>query len=115
MAALTSKDIRPDFRYIVLSGRMDIQGTEAVEEQVKGLISGSNMTIIINVAEVTFLASIGIRMLIASGKALKKNGGRIALVVGQNASVIKTVKATCGDAIFPLCETYEQAEAAVSA
>ena len=58
---------------------------------------------------------LGIRLLIASGKALKKNGGRIAIVVGENAAVIKTVKMTCGDAVFPLCKTREQAQALLRA
>jgi anti-anti-sigma factor len=112
MANLTYKDIAPDFRHVTLSGRMDIQGTEAVELQLTTLIAQAQR-IVIDMADITFLASIGIRLLIASGKALKQKGGRIALVVGENAAVIKTIKTTCGDLILPMHKTFEQAEASI--
>ena len=115
MPQVLHKDLSDNFRCIALSGYMDMKGTEAVEKEVTELISGQNMSIIIDLSDVSFLASVGIRLLIASGKTLKKNGGRIAMVVGKNAAVIKTVKLTCGDAVFPLCETQEQAQAVLRA
>lgn len=115
MPQLSHKDLSDNVRYIALSGYMDMKGTEAVEKSVTDLIAGNNRKVIIDLSDVTFLASVGIRLLIASGKQLKKNGGSIAMVVGQNAAVIKTVKATCGDAVFPLCETQDKALAALNA
>ena len=70
--------------------------------------------IIVDLSGVTFLSSVGIRALVANGKSLKTNGGKMVLVVGENAAVSKTLKTTCTDALLPMFNNLDSAQAALS-
>lgn len=113
MAIVSSKDISPALRLITISERLDLQGTEKIEQSFLALTKTGQQNVVVDVSDVTFLSSVGIRMLIASSKALKETGGRMALVVGHNAAATKTLKMTCVDAILPMFEKFAEAEAAL--
>lgn len=113
MAIISCKDLNSAFRVISISERLDLQGTEKVEQSFLALTRTGKQNILVDLSDVTFLSSVGIRMLIAGGKALKGTGGRMVLVVGVNAAVIKTLKMTCVDAILPMFEKFEAAEASL--
>lgn len=113
MAIITCKDVSNALRVIGVSERLDLQGTEKVEQSFLAMTRTGKQNIVVDLSDVTFLSSVGIRMLIASGKALAETGGRMVLVVGVNAAVIKTLKMTCVDAILPMFETFAEAEAAL--
>ena len=113
MAIITCKDVSNALRVITVSERLDLQGTEKVEQSFLAMTRTGKQNIVVNLSEVTFLSSVGIRMLIASGKALKETGGRMVLVVGVNAAAIKTLKMTCVDAILPMFEKFDAAEASL--
>lgn len=111
MAIISSKDVSNALRLVTVSERLDLPGTEKIEPSFLALTKTGKQNIVVDLSDVTFLSSVGIRMLIASGKALKETGGRMLLVVGVNAAVIKTLKMTCVDAILPMFETFAAAEA----
>lgn len=113
MAIVSSKDINAALRLVTVAERLDLQGTEKVEQSFLSLTRAGPQNIVVDISEVTFLSSVGIRMLIAGGKGLKATGGRMALVVGHNAAAIKTLKMTCVDAILPMFEQFAEAEAAL--
>ena len=113
MAIVSSKDISPALRLVTISERLDLQGTEKIEQSFLALTRTGQQNVVVDVADVPFLSSVGIRMLIASSKALKETGGRMALVVGHNTSAIKTLKMTCVDSILPMFEKFAEAEAAL--
>ena len=110
MATIICKDINDDFRLITLSGRLDVHGTEAIEKEFAALAQAGKRNIAADLGTVTFLSSVGIRMLIASAKALKEQGGRMVLIVGANDFAIKTLKSVCADSIMPMFEQFAQAE-----
>ena len=113
MAIVSSKDISTGLRLITISERLDLPGTEKIEQSFLALTRTGQQNVVVDIAEVAFLSSVGIRMLIASSKALIETGGRMALVVGHNAAAIKTLKMTCVDAILPMFEKFAEAEAAL--
>ncbi len=113
MASISCKDLSDKLRVITLVDRMDVQGTEKVEGKL-GELSQGNRNVIVDLKEVTFLSSVGIRALVANGKVLKAAGGKMVLVVGENAAVMKTLKTTVTDALLPLFIKHEDAMAALS-
>lgn len=113
MATITHKDLDSDIRAIVIAERLDIHGTEQVEQSFATLVGAAKNGVAVDISGVTFLSSVGIRMFIANAKKLKEAGGRMALVVGFNAAAIKTLKVTCVDAILPMFEELDEAEAAL--
>jgi anti-anti-sigma factor len=71
--------------HLALSGRLDLAGTQAIEAQFTALTAGAKKTAIIDLREVTFLASLGMRMLVSSARALLKSSARLVLLAPQPA------------------------------
>ena len=76
---------------IVMVGRLDIPGAEVVALPLATL-SGSKNELIIDMAGVTFIASIGLRHLLAAAKVVQRRGGRLLLLnpAAAVAEVIRT-------------------------
>ncbi len=107
---ITYEDIKPGLRRIKLTGRLDIRGTDMIAERFSELVTESRRNIVVDFTGVVFLASIGIRALISNAKALHKLGGRMALVVGDNTSVAKTLAATGIDVLLQMHTSMDAAE-----
>lgn len=112
MASISCKDVSDKLRVITLVDRMDVQGTEKIEAKLGELAEG-NRNIVVDLREVTFLSSVGIRALVANGKKLKTAGGKMVVVVGVNAAVMKTLKTTVTDALLPVFVKQEDAIASL--
>ena len=113
MANISSKDLSEQLRLITLSERMDIQGTEKIELTLTALVRGWP-NVVVDLTEVTFLSSMGIRALIVNAKALKNSGGKLVLVLGDNAAAERTLKVTCADALMPMFKTFDEAAASLA-
>ena len=72
MAIVSSKDISPALRLVTISERLDLQSTEKIEQSFLALTRTGQQNVVVDLADVPFLSSVGIRMLIASSKALKE-------------------------------------------
>lgn len=64
---------------VTMVGRLDIAGAEVVALPLATL-SGSKNTVFVDMAGVTFVASIGLRHLVAAAKAVARRGGRLVLL-----------------------------------
>jgi anti-anti-sigma factor len=73
-----------------LTGRLDIVGAESIDLPLATL-SGSKDGILIDMAGVTFIASIGLRHLVSASKAVQRRGGRLALL-NPSAAVAEVIK-----------------------
>ena len=76
---------------IALTGKLDIQGADAVSIPLATL-SGAKQNVVIDMSGVTFIASIGIRHLVSATKALSRRGGRLVLLnlTGPVLEVLET-------------------------
>jgi stage II sporulation protein AA (anti-sigma F factor antagonist) len=74
---------------VVLAGRLDIVGADAVALPLATL-SGAKNAIVIDMAGVTFIASIGLRHLVSAAKALSRRGGSLKLV-NANPVVVEVI------------------------
>ena len=57
-------------RMIKLIGKLDIHGTGEIETKFSGYCSGEKPLVVVDLSEVDFLASIGIRLLILNAKSI---------------------------------------------
>jgi anti-sigma B factor antagonist len=64
---------------VVLAGKLDISGAEKIALPLATL-AGGKRGVLLDMTGVTFLASIGIRHLVAASKALARRGGRLVLL-----------------------------------
>ncbi|MCP9838494.1 STAS domain-containing protein [Cyanobium sp. N.Huapi 1H5] len=97
-------------RKVVLSGRLDMLGVEEIALKLTSLTAIKPLPVILDLREVSFLASIGIRSIISSARALDQKGGRMVILLGENALVKATLESTGIDDIIPMVSDPEQAE-----
>jgi len=112
---INHEDINENLRRISISGRLDIAGTEAIATQFAALAAAAKRRVIVDLSAVSFLASIGIRSLIANAKALQTRGGKMVLLVRDNPSVTMTLEITGIDALIPMFADAALAEQAATA
>jgi anti-sigma B factor antagonist len=65
---------------INLAGRMDSAGVQGIDLQFTALTATKKAAIVVDLSEVSFLASIGIRTLITNARALQRRGGKMVLL-----------------------------------
>jgi anti-anti-sigma factor len=80
---LTTEQLADGVQKIALSGRMDSAGTEQIDLRFAGLTATRTALIVVDLSQVPFLASIGMRTLVSCAKALTLRGGRMALAAPQ--------------------------------
>ena len=66
-------------RRIVLDGRLDVPGTQSVEAKFNAAVGGSS-NVVVDLGKVPFVASVGIRMLVAGAQTVSKAGGHVVFV-----------------------------------
>ena len=96
-------------RLIKLSGRLDILGTGAIETKFSGYCAGENPRVVVDLSEVDFLASIGIRLLMLTAKSILSRGGKMALL-NPIPEVQNVLEITGIPAIIPIYSSLESAE-----
>ncbi|MEI6027280.1 MAG: STAS domain-containing protein [Betaproteobacteria bacterium] len=110
--SVSFQDVGADLRRIVISGRLDMEGTDSVSERLMELVDAPKKGVVIDLSAVRFLASVGIRVLVASAKAVQQRGGRLVVVVAGGSTVSMSLEATGVDAWIPVFTSGEAAEAA---
>jgi anti-anti-sigma factor len=78
---------------VTMVGRLDIPGAEVIALPLATL-AGSKKGLFIDMAGVTYIASIGLRHLVSAAKAIGRRGGRVVLL-NPNEAVSEAV-ATAG-------------------
>ena len=68
------------FTVLALDGRVDVGGVNAVQAEFRELISSPGKAFLIDISQVTFLASLGIRMLVEAAKTVRGSGGSLVLL-----------------------------------
>lgn len=107
--AITYEDLDDHLRRIALTGRLDIPGTQAVSMQFTTLTATAARRVVVDLDQVDFLASIGIRELVSVAKALKQRGGKMVLLVAPNAAVRGTLETTGIPMLIPTFPSFEEA------
>ena len=113
--SISHDDIGQDLRRIVISGRLDMVGTSSIAAQLLELTAAPKKGVVVDMSAVEFLASIGIRSLIASAKTVQERGGRMVLVVNPSTTVVLSLKATGIDLLIPVFHDSADAEKAALA
>jgi anti-anti-sigma factor len=96
---------------VVLRGRLDTVGAGAIDLRFNA-IAGASRALIVDLSQVDFLSSLGIRVLVMGAKAVKSKGGKLALFSpGENVSSV--LKTTGIDQLIPVISDWSAAMIAV--
>lgn len=98
---------------IVLSGRLDTDGVERVETSFTAAVVPGANNAIVDLSEVEFVTSMGIRMFVAVARSLKMRQAKMALF-GAQQQCAEVFEAVSLSKIIPIRSTEAEALAAVS-
>jgi anti-anti-sigma factor len=97
-----------------LNGRLDAAGADQIDLRFTSNVVSPGRNAIIDLSGVTFIASMGLRLLISTARSLRLKGGTLVLFGAQ-----ELVKSVLDDAaleqIIPIVETERQAHARLAA
>ena len=102
-------------RTILVTGRLDIGGNDSVATKLVDLAEAPGKSVVVDLSTLNFLASIGIRAIIAAAKSVKARGNKMALVVDAGSSVMMSIKATGVDQLVPVFDNTPAAQKAATA
>lgn len=105
------EELAGDVTKVVLDGRFDIAGAEAVDLKMN-VIAGSKKLVLIDMQKVSFLGSMGLRTLVGAARAVKGRGGKIAMF-GPAAEVEKVLTTSGVNTLVPIHHDLDSAIASL--
>src|SRR5215468_6965958 len=97
---------------VTLAGRLDTPGADSIETRfLASLIPDANNAII-DMSQVDFISSMGIRMLVSAARSLKMRQAVLA-IYGVQDQVNQVLEVVAIHQIIPVCRTEAEAQAAV--
>ena len=105
---MTVQKVEDGFTMINLDGRMDLAGTTAIDQQFAFETSTQPLRLAVDLSNVSFVASIGLRTLLTAARAQAGRGGKMVLV-GPNPDVRNILETAGIDSIVPIFNDWESA------
>src|SRR5688572_25187380 len=105
---LESLTLLDDIVQVKLIGRLDLEGTQAISDRFSFATTARKGKYIVDLSELSFLASIGIRMFMTSAKAQLSRGGKVVLAAPQ-PETRKVLEASGIDILIELADDVESA------
>jgi len=96
---------------VSLIGRLDTPGVDEIETPLTAHLAPRTARAMINLSQVTFIGSGGIRMFITIARALGRRGGKLVLYSAQPL-VAQVFETTSLNTIVPVCADATAAAAA---
>ncbi len=92
-------------------GRLDAAGAPKLEEELKQLLARGQSRLIVDLTDISYISSNGLRVLLTALKAARKNGGALKLC-GMNARIAEIFEMVGFDQVFEIYPTRAEAERA---
>src|SRR5262245_53161527 len=96
------------FHCVFLKGRLDIAGTQSVDLKFTAYTSTTREHVMVDLSEVDFISSIGMRLLATNAKALQAKGAKMILVNPQRV-VADSLRMAGMDDLIPITENFTTA------
>jgi anti-anti-sigma factor len=97
----------------MLNGRLDMQGVMAVDQEFQKIVQSHN-AVIVDLAGIEFLASMGLRSLIMAAKSINARSGQIVLL-NPTQMVEQVLRASGTDSLIVVVHDRTEAERLVMA
>jgi anti-sigma B factor antagonist len=93
---------------IRLTGRLDAPGADRIGARFAAEVAAAGRNTVVDLSGVSFVASMGLRLLIASARTLDRKGARMALF-GASSLVQNVLEQAALEQIIPITSTEQQA------
>jgi anti-anti-sigma factor len=111
---ITYSDLEPNLRVIKLSGTMDLGGVSGVEVEFIRLCASDQLHVIVDMAKVSYLSSMGLPLLVNGSRALAKRGGKMVLL-SPRPNVMDVLETTGLNLAIPIFKNITAAKSALLA
>jgi anti-anti-sigma factor len=109
---LSTEELDGGITRVVLDGRLDIEGAAAIDLKMN-VIAGSSKLLLLDLREVSFLGSMGLRSLVVPAQAVRRRGGKV-VIFAPVKMVEEVLKASSIDALIPIRHDLADALAALA-
>jgi anti-anti-sigma factor len=103
-----------DVRQALVTGKINSLSAPEFEKGLEEMIQGEAKHLIVNLQDVDYLSSAGLRTILRIAKRLEKKDRKLAFV-GAQELVADVIRITGVDKIFPLCATLQEAREKLTA
>ena len=104
------EQISDSIKKVLLNGRLDIMGSGQIETQFTAHAAGEKANVMVDLSGVSFLASIGLRLILSAAKGQMGKGGKlVVLAPTQNVKEVLTMAGVSH--IIPIFDQDEDAKA----
>lgn len=110
---MTVLDLDNNVTKVVITGRIDIAGAQEIDLPLS-VVGGSRAAVVIDLAEVSFMASMGLRSLVMCAKSIQRKGGKVGMF-GARPEVEDVIRTMGIDELIPLLPSETDAIAMVVA
>jgi anti-anti-sigma factor len=108
---ISTEELEGGITRVVLDGRLDIEGAAAVDMRMN-IIAGTKKAVLVDMTQVSFLGSMGLRALVAPARAIKGRGGKI-VIFGPTELVEKVLTSSGVNTMIPIHHELQNAIAAL--
>jgi anti-anti-sigma factor len=106
-------DVAPRLVKITLAGRLDTPGVERIETRFLATLVPNANNAIVDMSQVDFISSMGIRMLVSAARSLKMRKAALSLF-GAQEQVNQILEQVSINQMIRVCGSEAEAQAAVS-
>ncbi len=103
-----------DFVVLTPQGRLDAAGTRPFEDEWKRHIAAGHSRILVDLQDIRYVSSNGLRTLLAAARTAKKHGGVVKLCC-LSQRLIEIFEMAGFDRVFEVYPTRQEAERSFSA
>ena len=105
-------DIGNEVVKVILSGRLDTAGVGRIETRFTAALVPRGRHVIVDLSQVDYIASLGMRMFVQVNRALKQRQAKLALYAPQQL-VNNVFEAVRFRDVVPICADADEASVAV--
>ncbi len=107
-------ELDPGTNRVALSGRLDAAGAEAIDLRFTSAVGSVARNALVDLTEVSFVASLGLRMFISTARVLQRRGAQMILF-GAQPQVMEVFETIALDQMIPIVATEAEARARLAA
>jgi len=107
-----SEELEGGVTKVILNGRMDIEGSAAIDLRMN-VVGGTAKKLLVDMQNVSFLGSMGLRSLVLPAQAGRRRGGKVVLFAPVKM-VEDVLRASNIQAVIPIHHDMAEALAALA-
>jgi len=103
---LESEKLENGVVLVKLIGRLDLQGAQAIDLPLAGVTAAPTTSALVDISGVSFLASLGLRSLLSTAKAMSKRGGKM-LLISPKPNVMDILEVSGVSSLIPIFDDLD--------